>query len=496
MRTDPSAYLVLAVGYRDASPAEAGLSHLVEHLVMRHVDVPPGANASSGPDETVFWATGPEQVRADFLLSVCEALEHVRTIDDDALDIERRTIVAEIGREQLWGTHDPFSLRFGLRDLGVLGVNHGRLLDWTAAEVRAFAERHLHAGAATLVLTDEPWDGIRLPLPTGPAPVRNAPEDMLEHRIVHRAPGAPLLWTAMTGGEHASGATAIARTVLERAVYTAARTRDGSAYAVEAVRWFVGAGEAWHLEVDVPPHACAAAVRALLETVDRLTTDGPTSDELDAARRAILAEHEHSGARIGRLVAHATLELLESPRLPVTADDVARASLEEVRAALHAAAQTAVLTLPLSPEAEDAVDVAETNGYAWSTGVEDPEGRSLKEVVDAAFDIRGTLRGRATSTVHNGKFFSPARGATVAVCDDRLVLMDAGFAATLLLDELELVGRDSDGDVELVTSRGGVVVLHPAHYRGLPKKLDGWIARAPRALVYDKARVPLLGGAD
>jgi len=493
VRTDPSTYLVLAVGYRDAFPAEVGLSHLVEHLVMRRVDAPPGANASSGPDETVFWATGSAQVRADFLTSVCEALEHVRTIDDEALDTERRTIVAEIGRERLWGTHEPFSLRFGLRDLGVLGVNHGRLLDWTAAEVRSFAERHLHAGAATLVLTDEPWDGLRLPLPSGPAPVRDVPQDSLERRAVHRVPGAPLVWTAATGAEHSSGATALARAVLERAVYAAARTRDGSAYAVQASRWFVGPGEAWHLELDAPPHACATAVRAVLETVDRLTVEGPTPDELRSAREVILAESQHSAARIGRLIEQATLERLSSPRLPVTADDVARVELNEVHAALRAASSTAVLTVPADPQADDAVEIAEKGGYAWTTGCEDPEGRSPKEVVDAAFDVRGTLRGRATSTVHSGKLFSPARSATVVVCDDRLVLIDHGFTATLLLDELELVGRDSDDDIELVTSRGGVVVLHPAHYRGLPKALDAWVERAPHAHVYDKTRVALLG---
>ena len=98
-----------------------------------------------------------------------------------------------------------------------------------------------------------------------------------------------------------------------------------------------------------------------------------------------------------------------------------------------------MLTVPADPQADDAVEIAEKGGYAWTTGCEDPEGRSPKEVVDAAFDVPGTLRGRATSTVHSGKLFSPARGATVAVCDDRLVLIDHGFTATLLIDELEAV---------------------------------------------------------
>lgn len=489
--TDPTAHLVLAVGYRDASPREVGLSHLVEHLVMRRADLPPGANASSSPDEMVFWTTGSPQARSAFLLSICEALEQVRTIDDDALDVERRAIVAEIGRERIWAVADPFSLRFGLTDLGLLGIDHARLLDWTAAEVRAFAERHLHAGAATLVLTCEPWEGLRLPLPAGPAPVRPVPQDDITRRVVHRVPDAPVFWSAMTGAEHRPGPTALARRILERAVFGAARTRDGSAYGVSAWPYVVGDGEAWCLEVDAPPHAFTAAVRALLQTVDRLVSDGPTPDELAAAREALQADAELADMKVGRLVRQAVLETLGSPRLPATPDDVARAGSEEVHAALRAAAARAVLSAPMADD--DAVGLAETHGYSLVAPYDDPEGRSPEDVVRAAFDLRGTLRGRATSTTHAGKLLSPARGATVAVCDDRLVLMDRGFTATLLLDELELAGHDSDGDVELITSRGAAVVLHPAHYRGLPKALGTWIARAPRAHVYDKTRVALLG---
>lgn len=498
LRTDPAAHLVLAVGYRDAAPAQAGLSHLVEHLVMRRAAADfPTANAYSGPDETVFHVTGSTEVRMQFLARVCEALTWIRDVDDASLDVERRTILAEVGEESLWASPGPFALRFGTEDLGNLELTHGRLLDWTAVEVRDFAAQHLHRGSVALVLTDRPWDGIRLPLPDGPRRRRTVPEQRLTSRTVHvSSVDGGVLWTGVADGSHGPAARLLALTLLERVLLDALRTQTGQVYAVNPASFPLDDGDVLLVAVEIPPHAFAAAVPQILASIGRIVTDGPTEPELADARRTALARAETSDQQVEALLTRATLDAVGTPREPVTAGALAAVTADDVHAVLRDAASSALLTLPPADEVDDALAEAEKHGYTLRDATDDPDGLTLAEVVDATFDVRGTLRGTSSTTIHNGKLFGGARGTSVAVRPDRLVLLARGTALTLLLDELVLAGTDADGDVELVTSRGGVAVLRPKLFRGLPAALDRALERAPHVLRYDKSRVAMLAPGD
>lgn len=72
---DPTMTLWFGVGHKDMSARTAGITHLVEHLVMRrlgHVAVP--HNAESGMVTTQFYATGTPSRLVDFIGRVCEAI--------------------------------------------------------------------------------------------------------------------------------------------------------------------------------------------------------------------------------------------------------------------------------------------------------------------------------------------------------------------------------------------------------------------------------------
>lgn len=75
-RTAPlRAGLVFGVGRRDETLLGSGLTHLVEHLVMRRVGrTPADAGASVDLLTTEFAATGRPGTTAHFLYIVCEAL--------------------------------------------------------------------------------------------------------------------------------------------------------------------------------------------------------------------------------------------------------------------------------------------------------------------------------------------------------------------------------------------------------------------------------------
>src|SRR3712207_8922450 len=68
LAVDPTLTLAFGVGDCDLTPSTAGITHLVEHLVLRrvgHVAVP--SNGASGLLATSFYAVGSERERVDFV---------------------------------------------------------------------------------------------------------------------------------------------------------------------------------------------------------------------------------------------------------------------------------------------------------------------------------------------------------------------------------------------------------------------------------------------
>src|SRR5687767_10048800 len=88
-----SAGLCFGVGRRDETYATAGITHMIEHLVMgavpkSHLD----KNASVSPKMTEFTATGRPSAVAAFLSEVCQLLADVPV---DRLATEARVLTAE-----------------------------------------------------------------------------------------------------------------------------------------------------------------------------------------------------------------------------------------------------------------------------------------------------------------------------------------------------------------------------------------------------------------
>src|SRR3954468_22205316 len=71
---DPTVTLFFGVGHQNMTPATVGITHLVEHLVMRRVGrISTPHNAESGMVSTSFYATGTPARLVDFVRRVCDA---------------------------------------------------------------------------------------------------------------------------------------------------------------------------------------------------------------------------------------------------------------------------------------------------------------------------------------------------------------------------------------------------------------------------------------
>lgn len=497
---DPTATLHFGVGLRDTTPRGAGITHLVEHLVMERVGRQTArTNATSSLDTTMFYATGTAQARGQFLADVCEAVAWVRTVSEDDLDVARRTILTEVGMEGIYSTIDPISVRYGLADLGVVAVSHARLLDWTAAEVRWTAEAWFHRENAILTLTTAPWEGLTLKLPDGRTPPREpAPESQVVSPVAAEHRAAHVVLSGTVPDTHSTAAREVAATTLATAVTDAVRGRHGIAYDVDLASWQVGGSELWQLVLDPQEHVVEPAVAALLRAVDSLRSTGPTKADLDHSVSSLRSRTDLSSWRMAALDLAASAEVRGAPFPLPARSELEEVTVEEVRAVVGDFLSAALLLLPPGATGTDSFDaMLEREGYGWSPLMQDPEGRSPKELLSTI--VWGPRGGRMKhflepSPLCEGKRSSPARGQSVAVLPDRLVFLEPGAMSTIMLDDILLVGTDADGDIEIVSASGAVIVFGPSMFRGLPAAWERARSRMPHAEFYAKQRIPLNAG--
>ena len=164
---------------------------------------------------------------------------------------------------------------------------------------------------------------------------------------------------------------------------------------------------------------------------------------------------------------------------------------EDVRRLAAELADTLLVTLPggHAPH-EEAAARLESFGATPVDLFPDPEGRTgwalaRSLVLDSD---RGTTLSVLTggNRFHGGKPFSGARGVKVVLLPDRFVVQFPDSLWTVPHADVALIGHDVDGDVEIVTYRGGVLHLDPRSFWGLARRFDAMLDRLPYAVRYRK----------
>lgn len=326
------AALMFRVGRRDETFTTGGISHLVEHLVMgslsrSHLD----RNASVEIGTTTFTATGrPEQV-ADFLTSVCTALDDLPTA---RLATEAAVLRAESSAAIHPLVAHLLARRYGASSVGLAGFEEPTLRSLTAEQVTAFARRHFVRDNAVLTLTGPPPEGLRLPLPDGVRPDRAAAEPLpiaFPCWSEHPFDGVALGFVGPDSEAFAAGLR-----ILRERLEDDLRHARGLVYEVDFFAGLVGP-DTVHVGfvLDPRPHDTATVAREVVPAVRRLAADGPTADELAhdlegletaVADERMLPEHlDAHAADLLRGTPPRAVEDIVAARRAVTADDVREA---------------------------------------------------------------------------------------------------------------------------------------------------------------------------
>lgn len=433
-----SASLVFRVGRADESFLGGGVTHLVEHLVMRGVGrMPIEANAHVSTHTTTFVASGSAHHVVDFLARVCRQLA---ALDTAPLEVERRVLRAEESGGGCGPAGEAASLRYGCRGAGLLAYRDMGVRTADADTVRDWSARYFTRGNAVLALVGDVPADLRLALPPGERMPLVAP--------LPRPLDLPA-WDPQSGGTAVSlpvaGGTGMDLAVgrlLSRAATDLVRHEKGLAYHVDHDGVAVDAGTSEvALFADNDEERAEEVAALLLDVVRRVAERGPTPQEIaDDEQEALEQLGDPRG--LDDAVGSAAYDVLlgETVRSPAEMyEQTRRRTAEDVREAVAAAADRLLVLLP----GETELAVAGLRRLAWSS-CPVPAGRELRP-----------------------RLFKGLPGGS------RLVVGDTGLA--LRLPEGDLVARWDDvvgvtytsgGDHVVQSGDGPAVPVFPRDWRG------------------------------
>jgi zinc protease len=163
------AVLMFRVGVADERLTTAGITHMVEHLVMHGVGSTtiddPHSNASVDLLTTQFQCAGRPDEVVEFLREVCRS---IGTVELSRLTPEQRIIQAETGRRGYSVLAELAVWRYGVAGPGLLQWQDVAISQLSPELVATWAADHFTAGNAALFLSRPPPAGLELPLPPGP----------------------------------------------------------------------------------------------------------------------------------------------------------------------------------------------------------------------------------------------------------------------------------------------------------------------------------------
>jgi predicted Zn-dependent peptidase len=357
----------IGTGSAGESEGEAGLSHLVEHMLFRGTDrfesleidqifdaMGAELNAGTGKETTSVYARVIDDHLPKAFDVVADMVWRPRFAEDDLAN-EREIVLEEIAMyeddpqdkifdvlgEAVFGGHPLGRAIIGRADVVGSAARDG-LADFHAARyapanvVIAAAGAVDHDAVVELARAVEvPERPLRAPAPTLPedlaAQVRFVRKDTEQYHLALGAPGLARdddRRFALRVLDNVLGGTSSSR------LFQEVRERRGLAYSVFSFQsLFAGTGQVG-LYLGTRPDNVAPALRVVGEELERFRQDGATADELDRAREnvkgRVLLSLESTAARMNRLGSSvlAELPLLSLDELveridAVSAEDVA-----------------------------------------------------------------------------------------------------------------------------------------------------------------------------
>ena len=271
-----TAALHFRVGVANETASTHGISHLVEHLALYGMhDRPYELNGMVDLVRTSFVARGRPHEIAEFLGTVCTRLGN---LPEERVLVERKVLEAEAAGRSRSFRAVLLYWRYGAQAHGLPFVSEFGL-NWLGPDaVRWWAATRFTRANALLVLTGPPPEGLRLPLPEGPA---NHPVTAVT--VEPQIPG----WSPVpaegfaVGAEvtHRPGASSAASWIINSELSRVLRFEQGITYSVAGSSEAVDATRAHVVfSADADAERFEELRDGFLDVLERLAQTGPSPD--------------------------------------------------------------------------------------------------------------------------------------------------------------------------------------------------------------------------
>lgn len=319
--------IVLRVGTADETAAIAGITHLVEHLVLSRVYT--GSVHENGEvraTATLLHATGTPEAVVAFLNGVCAAL---RDLPTDRLELEKQIILTEATRR---GSPSPLLMtRHGVQGHGLASIRELGMHTAGADEVRAWSNAWFTRGNAVAFLTmPSVPGGLDLTLPAGPRRPDPVPYEILAAAPAYVQGPDEIVVEGIT--ERSSAASVFSH-LARRVLFERLRGQEGVSYTVDSsYRPRDATSASIALFADARPDTVVRASEIVLGTVHDLCTREIPASELALAVSDV--RQGLDGASPADLLPSQALALLQGRPVQTAADVVAdaeRVTAEDIR---------------------------------------------------------------------------------------------------------------------------------------------------------------------
>lgn len=284
--------LTFAVGMRDEAARFAGLTHLVEHLVMLRVGkVAITHNASTEEDRVSFFARGRADAVGEFMNRVAASIRTIAEVTAEEVEQQHDVIEAEMGEGSNMAGFGPLLDRFGAHTLGLLDLRSPAHRSLTRQDAVEWAQTWLHAGNAVFTFTGPMPENLDAPLPEArPLPQRR-PVEALPFRTTGWVPGNPsgtALAMFLRTQDRVLGA--VTGNVISRALHQHLRDERSLIYSVQPFASRVDETTLYDANLlDPSPENTVEAVTEALRMLRSLATDGVPGELL----RSVAEEYGH-----------------------------------------------------------------------------------------------------------------------------------------------------------------------------------------------------------
>jgi predicted Zn-dependent peptidase len=280
--------LIFGVGMRNEPPTLAGITHLVEHLLLRMVQpvtVPHGGTVNT--DSLQFYASGRPDDVAGFLNAIAAAAAKLEAVTEENLTLEKSVLEAEDPHKFSTVSGGLLTYRYGTNGVGAAHFGAPGTAGLTKAEISEWASRWLTSGNAALTFTGPLPASLDLRLPPA-VPVKRHQDPPLittPTLIMSRKQGIALSLLVPSRDARLLGGA------LQYELLLRLRHSRGLIYSVESLTTPIDTHQSQlDLILDPLPANTVSALREALGALRGIAEAGFSEDAVQSTRHALVSE--------------------------------------------------------------------------------------------------------------------------------------------------------------------------------------------------------------